>query len=40
MTDGGADFPPESAANDIPVLWLMTYDEITPPWGRVVRIKV
>jgi len=40
MTDGGADFPPESAANDIPVLWLMTYDKITPPWGRVVRIKV
>ena len=38
LTDGYAPFPPESVAEDIPVLWLINSD-ITAPWGRTVRIK-
>ena len=40
LTDGVADFPPEKVANDIPVLWLINNDRITPPWGKVARVKV
>ena len=40
LTDGEADFPPEKVANDIPVLWLINNDRITPPWGKVARVKV
>ena len=40
LTDGYAPFPDESAAMDIPVLWIINNEEITPPWGKVTRIKV
>ena len=40
MTDGYAPFPEESAACGIPVLWLLVNDDVTPPFGRIARIKV
>lgn len=40
LTDGYADFPKETASLGIPVLWLINNDKVTPPWGRVARIKV
>lgn len=40
LTDGYAPFPDPSAANDIPVLWLINNDKVTPPWGRVARIQI
>ena len=33
MTDGWANFPDESAANSIPVLWIISDKSRTPPWG-------
>lgn len=38
LTDGYADFPDESAAMGIPVLWIISNDEVTPEWGKVARI--
>ncbi len=40
LTDGQAPFPDESAANGIPVLWLLNDEKVTPPWGKIARIKV
>jgi predicted metal-dependent peptidase len=40
MTDGYADFPPESAALRLPVLWLVNNEDVTPPWGKVARWKI
>ena len=40
MTDGCAPFPKEEAACGIPVLWLLTNENITPPWGKTARIRV
>lgn len=40
LTDGYAPFPNESAALGIPVLWLLNNEEVTPPWGKIARIKV
>ena len=39
MTDGHAQFPEESAAMGIPVLWMINNEKIDPPWGRIARIK-
>ena len=39
LTDGYAPFPYENAANGIPTLWLLNNDEVTPPWGKIARIK-
>ncbi len=39
LTDGYAPFPNESDALDIPVLWLLNNDSVTPPWGKIARIK-
>lgn len=38
FTDGYATFPDEEAAMNIPVLWLISNEEITPPWGKVGRV--
>jgi predicted metal-dependent peptidase len=38
LTDGYAPFPKESAAMDIPVLWLINNENVNPPWGKVARI--
>jgi len=40
LTDGFAPFPSESAAMGIPVLWLLNNDNVTPPWGKIARIRV
>ena len=40
LTDGYAPFPDEKSAMDIPVLWLINNEKVTPPWGKVTRIKV
>ena len=40
LTDGYAPFPPEEAANGIPVLWLINNETVEPPWGKIARIKV
>lgn len=39
LTDGYAAIPPESAAMDIPVLWVINNENVTPEWGKTVRIK-
>ncbi len=39
LTDGFGEFPEESAAMGIPVLWLLDSREAdTPPWGRIAYI--
>lgn len=38
LTDGYAEFPSKDII-DIPVLWLINNNEVTPPWGTVARIK-
>lgn len=40
LTDGYAPFPKEELANDIPVLWLINNENVTPPWGKVARFTV
>ena len=39
LTDGYDAFPPESCALGVPVLWIINNENITPPWGKVARIK-
>ena len=39
LTDGGASFPDISASMDIPVLWVLTTEDVQPPWGKTARIK-
>lgn len=38
ITDGYDEFPKESVRENIPVFWLITNNEITPPWGVIARI--
>lgn len=38
LTDGYAPFPDEEASLDIPVLWVINNDKVTPPWGKHTRI--
>jgi predicted metal-dependent peptidase len=40
LTDGYAPFPQKRAAMGIPTLWLINNDDVTPPWGKIARIKV
>lgn len=40
LTDGYAPFPQEEIANNIPVLWLINNENVTPPWGKVARFTV
>ena len=42
ITDGYDQFPPESDAMGVPVLWLINNDDpdAEPPWGKVARIRV
>ena len=39
LTDGGASFPDISASMDIPVLWVLTTEDVQPPWGKTARIS-
>ena len=34
LTDGYAPFPDRSAAMNIPVLWVLTTENVLPPWGN------
>lgn len=34
ITDGWADYPPESESMGLPVLWLLTDESQRPPWGE------
>lgn len=38
FTDGEGPYPSQSDTMDIPVLWIINNAEITPPWGRVIRV--
>jgi len=38
LTDGYAEFPETNPLSDVPVLWAINNDKITPPWGRVCRM--
>ena len=40
LTDGFAPFPSEKLSRGIPVLWLLTNEDVEPPWGKVARIRV
>ena len=40
LTDGYAPFPNKEKAMGFPVLWLINNEVVTPPWGKVARIKV
>ncbi len=39
LTDGYAPFPKEEESLDIPVLWIINNKDVTPPWGKIARIK-
>lgn len=38
FTDGRGDFPPEEAAMNIPVLWMITNTHNLPDWGKCVVV--
>ena len=38
FTDGYGPYPDESAAQGVPVLWLINNRAVTPPWGQVTRV--
>ena len=40
FTDGYADFPKKDYTEDFEVIWILTSDDVTPPWGRYARIKI
>ena len=40
LTDGYAPFPEEEEAMDIPVLWIINNNDVTPPWGKIARIEI
>ena len=39
LIDGYAPFPEEKIALGIPVLWVINNNAVTPPWGKIARIK-
>ena len=40
LTDGQAPYPKLDSSYNIPILWLINNDLITPPYGKVARIKI
>ncbi|MBQ4570969.1 MAG: hypothetical protein IJB21_04690 [Bacilli bacterium] len=40
LTDGEAPYPKLDSSYNIPILWLINNDKITPPYGKVARIKI
>ena len=40
FTDGYSNYPAESAAMGVPVLWMIDNKDITPPWGKVTRVLI
>ena len=39
LTDGYCNYPDEKEAMDIPVLWIINNENVTPPWGKVARME-
>ena len=39
FTDGQGEFPDERAAGNVPVLWLLSREDVSVPWGRCARLK-
>lgn len=39
LTDGYDTFPKEEVRRDIPVLWIINNEDVTPPWGIIARIS-
>ena len=39
FTDGQGEFPDERAARNIPVLWLLSRDDVQVPWGRCAWLR-
>lgn len=39
FTDGEAEFPSETVADNIPVLWLLLNERVIPPWGKLAYVK-
>ncbi len=39
MTDGYADFPDETMAGDVPVIWVIADSDVEPPWGECIHIN-
>ena len=40
LTDGNALFPDVKLTNNIPVLWGIINSDVTPPWGRFVKVDI
>ena len=40
LTDGEAPYPKLDSSYNIPILWLINNDKITPPYGKIARIKI
>lgn len=40
FSDGQADFPEETSANNIPVLWLLSNKNVVPPWGKYAYVDI
>ena len=40
LTDGYAPFPDLDNTYPVPVLWLINNDKVTPPFGKIARIKI
>ena len=39
LTDGYCNFPDESAAMGVPVVWIIVNSGVEPPWGQKVHIE-
>ena len=39
LTDGYAAFPKRDYSLDFPVIWILSTEDVTPPWGRYTRYK-
>lgn len=40
LTDGYDRYPPKEVAQNIPVIWLINNNKMTPPWGVVARMLI
>lgn len=39
LTDGYSKFPPQKAALEVPVLWIIVGSEVKPPWGTTTYVE-
>ena len=40
MTDGYAIYPNKDYSKELPVVWLINNEDITPPWGKIARFNI